>query len=184
MGEEAQLIKKAQHGDILAFEELILDYQKRIYNYCYRMAGNGHDAEDLAQEVFIKVYRNLKAFKGNSQFSTWLYRIAHNTCIDKFRKSKTYADNVSFLDDYDREKMVSSIQTLPEDEIIAKEKYKIIEECILSLKPSYRSVIILRDIQNYSYEEISLILKLPMGTVKSYISRARTALRQSLGSRI
>lgn len=182
MNEEALLIEKARSGNMSAFEELISLYEKKIYNYCYRMTDSREDAEDLTQEVFIKVYRGLKSFKGNSSFSTWIYRIAYNTCVDKYRKNKRI--NVVSLNSGNDEdageiELVSG-DPLPEDEVIQKERYKRLQVHIAALKPEYKTVIILRDIQNYSYEEIAQILQLPLGTVKSHISRARAALCDAL----
>lgn len=182
MNEEALLIEKARGGSVSAFEELISLYEKKIYNYCYRMTNSREDAEDLAQEVFIKVYRNLKSFKGNSKFSTWIYRIAYNTCVDKYRKNKR-VNTVSLNpgnDEGANEIELVSGDPLPEDEVIQMERYKKLQACIAALKPEYKTVIILRDIQNYSYEEIAEILRLPLGTVKSHISRARAALCDAL----
>ena len=182
MNQEALLIEKARDGDISAFEKLISLYEKKIYNYCYRMTNNREDAEDLTQDVFIKVYRNLKNFKGNSKFSTWIYRIAYNACVDKHRKKKKiqfFSLDSGNHDNTGNTQLVSN-NPLPEDEIIQKERYKKIQECIANLKPKYKTVIILRDIQNYSYEEIAEILQMPLGTVKSHISRARAALSDAL----
>ncbi|MFO7294684.1 MAG: sigma-70 family RNA polymerase sigma factor [Clostridia bacterium] len=182
MSDEALLVEKAQNGDVLAFEELVSFYAKKIYNYCYRMTNNREDAEDLAQEVFIKVYRNLKSFKRDSRFSTWIYRIAYNTCVDRYRKSKKL-DTVSL--NYGKDEDAVEIQLvsddpLPEEEVIKKERYRKLQACIASLKPEYKTALILRDIQNYSYAEIAEILQVPLGTVKSHISRARAALCDAL----
>jgi len=184
MKREAQNIKKAKQGDIAAFEELIAIYQKMVYNYCYRMSGNLHDAEDLTQEVFIKVYRNLNKFKERSQFSTWVYRIAYNTCIDRYRKKKPTDRDMVFLDSERENRSLKSNSYIPEDELLSKEKEEIIQRCIDALRPEYRSVIILRDIQHHSYEEIASILDIPLGTVKSHISRGRSALRKILRSKL
>mgnify|MGYP000989361842 CR=1 FL=1 len=175
MAGERELVEKAKKGDILAFEELISAYEIKIFNYCYRMSGNKHDAEDLAQEIFIKVYKNLKTYKGDSSFSTWLYRVAHNTCIDKYRSIKP---NVSLTDALGTYEYAASKETQPDEQLLKKENKELIQSCINSLKPEYRSVIILRDIQNYTYQEIALMLDIPLGTVKSYISRGRQALRE------
>ncbi len=182
MNDEALLIERAQNGDVSAFEELVSLYAKKIYNYCYRMTDSREDAEDLAQEVFIKVYRNLKSFKGDSRFSTWIYRIAYNTCVDRYRKGRkldTVSLNPGKNEDSVEIELVSS-DPLPEEEVIKRERYRKLQACIAGLKPEYKTVIILRDIQNYSYEEIAEILQVPLGTVKSHISRARAALCDAL----
>ncbi|NLJ41957.1 MAG: sigma-70 family RNA polymerase sigma factor [Clostridiales bacterium] len=178
---ESQLIERSLDGDSVAFEELVMLFDRKIYNYCYRMTNNPDDAEDLAQEVFIKVYRNLKSFRRDSKFSTWIYRIAHNICIDNHRKKRFRLLSINREDDQQELEMPST-DPLPEDQIISSEGYDMVLECIAALKPEYKSVIILRDIQNYSYEEIADILNKPMGTVKSNISRARACLRDSIRS--
>lgn len=184
MNIESQLVEKFLDGDLEAFEELVLLFDKKIYNYCYRMTNNSDDAEDLAQEVFIKVYRNLKAFRKDSKFSTWIYRIAYNTCIDNHRKKRFKLLPLNRGGDDERDMDIPSPTPLPEDQVISDEQYSIIKECIARLKPEYKSAIILRDIQNYSYREIADILNIPMGTVKSNISRARALLRDDLKSRL
>ncbi|NMA95647.1 MAG: sigma-70 family RNA polymerase sigma factor [Clostridiales bacterium] len=184
MKDETRLISKAKKGDIPAFEMLISTHEKMVYNYCYRMAGNLHDAQDLTQEVFLKAYRSLGSFKGRSQFSTWIYRIAYNTCIDNHRSKKPEDFEMSSMDDEESHMQFSSKDDRPEDRLLTKERQEIIQECINQLRPEYRSAIILRDIQGHSYEEIAKILDIPLGTVKSHISRGRTDLRKSLGPRI
>lgn len=178
MGIESQLIERFLVGDPIAFEELVLLYSKRIYNYCFRMTNNSKDAEDLAQEVFIKVYKNLDKFKKESKFSTWIYAIAYNTCVDSHRKRRY--NTVSLNQDKDKKQGFDfpAKDPLPEDHLLSRERQSFLKECIVKLRPEYRSVIILRDIQNYSYKEIGDILAIPPGTVKSSISRARAALRE------
>lgn len=183
MSEEAQIIEAAVRGELSAFENLISRYEKKIYNFCYRMTNNKEDAEDLAQEVFIKVYRSLRLFKGNSKFSTWIYRIAYNTCIDKHRKKKMiHIISLSPAgEDNENKDMDLPYQGLsPEERLLRKEQLMNLQLCIEALRPEYKSVIILRDIQNHTYEEIAEILNIPLGTVKSHISRARLSLRDAL----
>lgn len=186
MSGETQLLESARAGSLAAFEELVLRYEKKIYNYCYRMTNNEQDAEDLTQEVFIKVYKNLKSFKGNSHFSTWVYRIAHNICIDRYRRMKISSVSLSaggFGED-DKEIEIASWDRTPEDAVITREQQELLQKCITMLKPQYRSAIVLRDIQDYSYEEIARIMGIPIGTVKSHISRARSALREIVCSHL
>lgn len=186
MSGETQLLESARAGSLVAFEELVLRYEKKIYNYCFRMTNNEQDAEDLTQEVFIRVYKNLKSFKGNSHFSTWVYRIAHNICIDRYRRLKIPSISLSTggFGEEDKEIEIASEELTPEDAVITREQQEMIMKCIAMLKPQYRSAIVLRDIQNYSYEEIARIMDIPIGTVKSHISRARSALRKSVCSHL
>ncbi|HHU78280.1 MAG: RNA polymerase sigma factor [Caldicoprobacterales bacterium] len=182
MSDEARLLEEARAGSLSAFEELIGLYEKKIYNYCLRMTNSREDAEDLTQEVFVRVYRNLNKFRGKSRLSTWIYRIAHNVCIDQYRRTKAVSISISQprgADD-EREMELPAESPSPEEEIIRREEQERLLECISRLKPAYRTVIVLRDIQNHSYEEIAEILSLPLGTVKSHISRARAALREAV----
>lgn len=182
MSDENQLIQEAKAGNLTAFEKLISSYEKKIYNYCLRMTNNREDAEDLTQEVFIRVYNSLKRFRGNSQLSTWIYRIAHNVCIDRYRKAKLTTISLSQPKgpDDEREMDLPANNSSPEEEAMRMELKKHLLKSISELQPKYRSVIVLRDIQDHSYEEIAEILQLPLGTVKSHISRARAALRQAV----
>jgi len=182
MSEEAMLVDLAIAGNVQAFERLISLYGKKIFNYCYRMTGNKEDAEDVSQEVFIKAYRSLKGFKQNSQFSTWLYRIAYNACIDSHRKRNAMVGVVTLFDEEgaDRIQEIASNEPSLEEQVLNEERNQVIHSAIMQLRPEYRSVVLLREVNGLSYDEISGILDLPLGTVKSYISRAREALRVSL----
>lgn len=180
MEAEAVLIEQACSGDIKAFNEIVSSYGGRIYSYCLRMTNNKEDAEDLTQEVFIKVYKSISRFNNKCKFSTWVYRIAYNTCIDRYRKKKFKTVGLSEVaqpsDDADKFN--------PELNALQSEKARLIKECLANMKVQYRNIIILRDIQDHSYEEIASILKLPLGTVKSQISRARRALKKNLDARM
>jgi RNA polymerase sigma-70 factor (ECF subfamily) len=178
---ERELVNKSKNGDMDAFSELISSYEKKIYNIALRMIGNREDAYDMAQEVCIKIYKNINSFKGDSSFSTWVYRITSNVCIDEIRKKK-YAMPLTMVNDSAKEFEIpiESHNSLPEDIIERKEKIKDIKKCIIELPPEYRIMIILRDIRGHSYEEISNILNLNMGTVKSRLSRARAILKDKL----
>lgn len=182
MSGESLLIEEAKAGSFDAFAELIFLYEKKIYNYCLRMTNCREDAEDLTQEVFVRVYRNLKGFQGNSRLSTWIFRIAHNICIDHFRKSKFTMVSLNQTKNYEdqREMELPSEDPTPEQEALRKEQQEFLLKSIENLRPEYKTVIILRDIQHHSYEEIAEILDVPLGTVKSHISRARTALRTAV----
>lgn len=183
---EKLLVKKSQSGDVESFELLISSYDKRAYNIAYRIMGNEEDAKDMAQEALLRVFRSIKDFKGQSSFSTWLYRIVTNVCLDELRKRK----NEKYIS------MDSSIQTeegelhlelcsdkeTPEIAYERTEQMELIKNAIRNLSEEYRSVIVLRDIQGFSYEEISNMLDCSLGTVKSRINRARNMLRDKLKS--
>ncbi|WP_064505468.1 RNA polymerase sigma factor [Defluviitalea phaphyphila] len=182
--DEISLIKKAKKGDILAFEELILRYEAKIYNIAYRMLSNEEDAKDVSQEIFIKVFKKLKKFRGDSNFSTWLYRIATNACIDELRKRK--GKEIYSVDEKIETKEGSIIKEYVDDKqnveelIINKEKAYSIQLAINKLSEEHKKAIILRDLQGLEYNEISKILECSLGTVKSKISRARRKLKELL----
>ncbi len=184
---EKALLEKAKNGDLAAFEKLIESYQKKVYNIVYRMIGNPDDASELTQEVFIRVFRSIRNFKEESQFSTWIYKIATNICLDELRKQKKH--KVISLDEEiksDEGEMKRQIEdNKPQPDIIAEknELKKTVRNAILSLPDEYRVVIIMRDIKGLSYDEIAQITKCPEGTVKSRINRARKALRTILCSK-
>ena len=186
-GEEKSLIIKAKRGDIEAFEQLIEIYQKKVFNIALRMIGNYEDANDMAQEVFIRVFRSLKDFKEQSTFSTWIYRITTNVCLDEIRKRKNkkvvYIDEDVKNDDGEIKRQVESDDPTPE--LVAEKNYvkQVVNEAINMLSEEHRTVIVLRDIQGFSYEEIAKITKCPEGTVKSRINRARHALKDILSTK-
>lgn len=168
--EQEQLVKQCKEGNISSFERLVNQYNTRVSNIIYQMLGSSSDVDDLAQEVFIKIYQHIKYFKEESKFSTWLYRITVNTVIDYFRKQKHR-------------------KTVPLDEIEpvpAAEKKdnselkKLLQEEIKKLPVKYRTILILKDIEGLSYNEISKVLKCRIGTVESRLFRAREALREKL----
>jgi len=178
---QKELVRRAKKGDIYAFEDLIAGYQKRVYNTVYRFFNNHEDAMDITQEIFIKVFTSLNRFKGNYSFSTWLYRIAVNTCIDFSRQKRP--DTLPIMEELganDEMHIVTSYPDLPEKALEKKEFRRDIEEAINNLPEEQRICIILRDIQGFSYIEISDILSCSLGTVKSRINRGRRVLRQYL----
>lgn len=178
---EKSLIHKSQQGDIESFEMLIKEHQKLVFNIAYRMLGNMEDAKDAAQEIFIKAYKSLHNFQGTCSFSTWLYRIATNTCLDALRKRKAYHhysyDKPIETEDGEVVRNIPDTQNLPEDIVEKRELRKNIQHAINCLPEHHKMVIILRDIKGLSYEQIGDILECSQGTVKSRISRARNALK-------
>jgi len=173
-------IKQIKKGDQSAFEDVVL-----IYQHCYRMVGDAYEAEDLAQEAFIRAYVNIHSFDDNRKFSTWLFRIATNLSIDRLRKKKPdyHLDaEIRGTDGLNMYTQLSSDETLPEDEVTRLELKNNIHKKILSLSPIYRSIIILRYLEEFSLKEISEILDIPLGTVKTRIHRGREVLRKKLRS--
>lgn len=176
-------IKQVKKGDQNAFGEIVEIYKNKVYQLCYRMLGNRHEAEDVSQEAFIRAYVNINTFKQDFKFSTWLFRIATNLCIDRIRKKKPdyYLDaELSGTDGLNMYSQVAADVELPERELESLELQETIQKEILKLPEKYRSVIVLKYIEELSLNEISEILDLPLGTVKTRIHRGREALRQQL----
>jgi RNA polymerase sigma-70 factor, ECF subfamily len=176
-------IKQVIKGDQDAFAEIVEIYSNSIYQLGYRMLGNRHEAEDIAQEAFIRAYVNIKSFNQDLKFSTWLFRIATNLCIDRIRKKKPdyYLDaEVAGTDGLTMYSQLASNSPLPETELESLELQDSVQKEILKLPEKYRSVIVLKYIEELSLNEISEILDLPLGTVKTRIHRGREALRQQL----
>ena len=184
---EQLLLHKAKAGDIGAFEELIDAYQKKVFNLAFRIIGNYDDAADLAQETFVRIFKAISKFKEESSFSTWIYRITTNVCLDEIRKRKNKKilslDEDIHMDDGDMKRQVESDEIGPEQNAEREEVRKIVNDAINMLPEDQRVVITLRDIDGMSYEEISETLKCPGGTVKSRINRARVALKNILSSK-
>lgn len=176
---EKKLIKKSVKGDINAFEILIDKYQKRSYNIALKMLKNPDDAKDVSQEAFIKIFKYINKFNFKSSFSTWMYRIVVNTCIDYIKKNKnTYSlDNPIKYEGGEIKREIKDDSKNPED-IYDKEMTKeLVHKSIDKLDEIHKTVIILRDIEGFSYKEISEILEVSIGTVKSRIKRGRDNLR-------
>lgn len=184
---EKLLLEKAKAGEIAAFEELIEGCQKKIFNIALRIVGNYDDANDLAQEVLIRIYKSIGNFKEQSSFSTWIYRITTNVCLDDIRKKKNRKvislDEEIRVEDGEMQRQIVSSDPLPEETAERGELRELVNGAIRSLSEEHRVVIVLRDLQGFSYEEIARILKCPEGTVKSRINRARLALKNVLQSK-
>ncbi|PYG89791.1 RNA polymerase sigma-70 factor (ECF subfamily) [Ruminiclostridium sufflavum DSM 19573] len=177
------LLTKARDGNIQAFEELTGSFYSRVYNICCRMLNNPEDAGEQAQEVFIKAFRYIKAFKGNCSVSTWLYRIATNVCLDYLRKNKNRKDislEQNVYDDIKVKDMLISSSPGPEKLAELNAQRKAINDALSAMGEKSRLIIILRDFNGFSYDEIAEITQAPVGTVKSRISRARAELRDLL----
>ncbi|MBT2574707.1 RNA polymerase sigma factor SigW [Bacillus sp. ISL-51] len=176
-------IKQVKKGDQNAFADIVDLYKDKIYQLCYRMLGNVHEAEDIAQEAFIRAYVNIDSFDINRKFSTWLYRIATNLTIDRIRKKKPdyYLDaEVAGAEGLTMYSQIAADGVLPEDAVLSLELSDTIQKKILKLPDKYRTVIVLKYIDELSLIEIGEILNIPVGTVKTRIHRGREALRKQL----
>ena len=177
------LIRRAAQKDEQAFEQLMLLHQKAVYNICYRMAGNAEDALDLSQEVFLKLWRTLEQYQFDAAFSTWLYRMTQNACIDFLRRQKRQQHASLTVSDDEaagKELSVPDPAPLPEDRVIFNEKQEAIRTAMNALPPDFREILELRVVRNRPYEQIAQIMGLPVGTVKSRLARARLQLKKRL----
>lgn len=180
---EQQLVLRAKSGDDDAFAQLMRDNEKRIYNLTLRMTGNPDDAMDLAQEAFLNAWRGLKFFKGDSTFSTWVYRLASNACIDHLRRQKRRQDISAPMpmdEEDDRPPDIPDDRFRPEQELERQELRNAVSAGLEQLSDEHRQVLIMREINGLSYQEIADVLDLEAGTVKSRIARARNSLRKIL----
>lgn len=184
---EQDLLDGAIAGDSACFERLIAPYEKIVFNIAYRMFNNTQDAQDVSQEILIKVYRNLRKYNGTDggSFKRWVYTIANNACIDEIRRRKARIspeslDSQTELQDGTINRQFESSEDSPEAIILGKERRMQIKSAIEALAPEYRQMIVLRDITGLSYEEICEVTGNKMGTVKSKISRARGKLKSLL----
>lgn len=182
--EEEALVARAQAGDAQAFAELVERYERKIYRLARHITGNDEDAEDVLQEAFLKAYENLPGFQGQSKFYTWLVRIAVNEALMKLRRRKT-GKMVSLDETIDtgEETMAREIavwEDNPEEQYSREELRRILEEAIETLPPLYRTVFVLRDVDELSTEETAEALGISVPAVKSRLLRARLQLRDKL----
>jgi RNA polymerase sigma-70 factor (ECF subfamily) len=189
--ESLQLVKAFLEDDEHAFDQLILLRKKMVFNLCFRFLGNYEDADDCAQEVFLKVYRSLKKFRFESNFTTWLYRVTVNTCKNKlnsleyrFRFKKMRINNNKPTEDAPQTVEIGDESYSPDSSLKRKEISQLIQDAINKLPTSQKMVVVLRDMEGRSYEEIVEITGFKLGTVKSKLSRARQELRETLRGRV
>lgn len=181
---ESILLKKAAKGDIDAFEKLISKYEGLIYNVAYRKMSNQEDANDMAQETLIKIYKNIDKCADMKNFKSWICAITVNTCIDELRRRKNKQvesiDSLYETDEGELEKQLKSSELTPEQQFISNEVSQGIQEAINTLSEKHKTLIILRDMQGFSYQEIADVTGDNLGTVKSGIARARNSLKKIL----
>ncbi len=180
---ETRLARLARKGDQRAFAEIVDLYKDKLYHLAYRMTSNRQEAEDVVQETFLRVYKNLDRYDENQKFSTWIYRIATNLCIDRLRKRRAVysldAESTEH-DGLDGYSMMPSDERTPETELILTETQKLIRDAIQTLPVKYKSIMILRYLQDLSLQEISEVLDMPVTTVKTRVHRGREFLRKKL----
>ena len=186
--EDAALVRAFQAGNKGAFDKLVLKHQDKLFNLCYWFLGDYHEANDSAQEAFIKAYRSLKKFRSESTFSTWLYRIAVNTCKNRLKsfdyrqkKKMVWLDNPGGPEGGSTTMEIQDEAVSPMVELEKKERLVVIKRAIDSLPTEQKVVVVLRDIDGLPYEEIASITGFNLGTVKSRLARARLELRKRLG---
>ncbi len=184
-GYEQKLVERLKRRDEAAFNELVRLYQGKIYRLVFRMIGDAGEAEDLAQEVFVTVFKSIDGFRGDSKLSTWMYRVATNHCKNRIKylgrrahKKKKEFDEVGDRDAIESASMSTSATVPRPDEMAdAKQMESLIKKALGELPDDQRELVVLRDIENMTYEEIQEVTGLPAGTVKSRLHRARLALQ-------
>lgn len=176
------LVKRSRNGDLDAFEELVKRYEGKVYTVAYRFMGNHADASDLAQDAFIRAYQALPSFRGDASFATWLYRIVSNVCRDEIRKQqrhkKVSLDEVMLQPGGNPSLMAAEMS--PEESAETNEIQYMVQKQLNSLSGDHRLILVMREIQGLSYEEIASSLDCTLGTVKSRLNRARQTLRQKM----
>ncbi|MDF1555446.1 MAG: sigma-70 family RNA polymerase sigma factor [Deferrisomatales bacterium] len=181
---EVQLIDLARQGDFDAFEALVTSSQGKIYNHLLRMVGNPEDARDLLQESYLSAFRNLQSFQGGSAFSTWLYRIATNHALMKLRRKNPETVGLDEIPVPTHEELkqrtITDWDLDPNQAMLRKEVRQVLDRAIQSLPPTYRSVALLRDVEDLSTADTAEVLGISEGAVKTRLHRARLALREKL----
>jgi RNA polymerase sigma-70 factor (ECF subfamily) len=171
---DVRLLELCRQGDAAAFETLFRKYQTYVYNISLGMLGNGEDASDVTQEAFLRLHRRLSGFRGDAQFSTWLYRVTVNLCITELRRRGR--NRFQFLDDlaHDEEGGLPEEPSVhPDEALMQAEDQKIVHRVLMTLPPDYRAIMVLRHFQQLAYEEIAEVLGLTMSQVKTRLFRAR-----------
>lgn len=180
---DTRLAKLARGGDRAAFAELVELYKEKIYHLAYRMLQNRHEAEEIVQETFLRVYTNLDRYDEEQKFSTWIYRIGTNLCIDRLRKRKVNYSLDAEMGDGEGTDWYSTLpsrEETPDQQVLLSETQSQIRQSIETLPEKYRAVVILRYLQDLSLQEISEVLSMPVTTIKTRLHRGREFLRKKL----
>ena len=180
---ESEIIHQCQAGDTSSFDLLVEEHYTRVYNTALRMLGDPDSAADATQAAFVRAFRSLESFRGDSSFSTWLYRITANVCLDELRNRPQEPVSLTFVSDDDEEPQERSIpdnRTEPAACVARNERQRVVHEAIQQLSAEHRVVLVLYDLDGFSYKDTAQILGIPVGTVKSRLNRARCALKEVL----
>lgn len=183
-----QLVRRCASGDAVAWEEIVQRFHRRIYNICYRFSGSAEDAQDLTQDVFIKVYRTVGSFDGEkASFNTWVTTVTRNLLVDHFRKTRNdrATDSMDAPQGADEDgptlaDRLSDGVPGPQVHVESRERREMVQQALQQISPDLREAVILRDLQDMDYREIAQVLKVPEGTVKSRINRGRAELARLL----
>lgn len=186
--DEEDVILACRNGDAQAFEILVNRYQKQMFNIAFRMTGSSEEACEIVQEAFLSAYRSIKKYRGEARFSTWLYSITVNQTRSRLKemRSRVFHEGLS-IDDPPGDDSLSPAVEYPSHQMGVAEQVELkeirdkVQECINALNDEHREVVVMRDIQGFSYDEIAEMLKVPDGTVKSRLFRARLLLKDSIG---
>ncbi|MEW6661484.1 MAG: RNA polymerase sigma factor [Bacillota bacterium] len=186
MATESDLIKQSKQGDVQAFECLVLQYQRQVYSVAYRFMGNHEDASDLAQEAFVRAFQSISKFREEASFKTWIHHIVANVCRDELRRRNRHPvsslNEPVFMEDSEVYRQTADWSMAPDRLYEHKETQVYLHNLINSLSPEFRMVVVMRELQGFSYEEIAAIMDCSLGTVKSRLSRARQALRDRIAA--
>jgi len=178
---EQELLDRCLAGEDSAWEALLKAYTRKIYNLCYRFTGRAEEAEDVTQEVFIKVFQTLKTFQAaQGSFATWLNRVARNHLVDHYRRARKDRVTSSLEDELPAAEQKPSQHMEPTSQVESRERREVLQLALDKLSPDLREAVILRDLQDLDYEEIAQVLRVPQGTVKSRINRGRLELGRVL----
>lgn len=185
--DDLTLVKRCRAGDRAAFRSLVERYQKRVYSQAYGMVKDKEEAMDIAQDAFVKVYKYLDHFKGDSSFYTWLYRVVANLCTDRLRRKRSQAsESVEFDEDVAVDEtntagiLSSRLGTNPHQALMRAELARKLEEALAQVPEKHREILLLRELEGMSYEDLSRVLKIPKGTVMSRLFHARSKVQKLL----
>ena len=179
--DDKHMLVKARRGELSAFEELVRKYEKRVYAVALRSSGSPEDAADITQEVFLRAWRSIETFRGDSGFSTWLFRITMNMCVDHARHKQSQPQcQPLVIGEEDAERPIPDTAPTPEEHLDNSELGRELAAALDAVSEEHRRIVLLRDVSGMSYTEIAEVLEISVGTVKSRLARARVALRRIL----